>query len=536
MSLALATADLARAFRERDLAPAAPALRMAADLLLGRARAEDLDRSAVSTLLLGLGLPLGPHALEPIADPHAIGETYAASLPPTTRAKAGAYYTPAELADRLWDALCDGGATPEMSFHDLAAGAGSLLLRPLRSAVQSALSSDTSPEISLRRIAHRFTGVSGTDLDPVACRLANALLAAEMLPLWARIERHRRPPMPHLLMTGDGLSYRGGNAVDVVVLNPPYGRVRLTPAERAAFADRVTGHANLYGLFLAAAIERVRDGGLVGAVLPTSFLGGAYGRALRSFIAAHAEPLEITLVDERHDTFAGVLQQTCLLVLRKNASRHRRPRVRSVADGERLVDLGAWELPGAPDAPWLLPRREADMPLLERALHHPGRLGDLCRISTGPLVWNRRRADLTPRATDDSSPVIWAADISVDGEVRPHPSRASRRHLRGPAPMALSHPAVLLQRTTAPEQPRRLVAGLLDQRTLNAWGGRVVIENHVNVITPRDGVSLEDLYALLRSDEADRLYRCITGSVAVSAYELAALPIGPPPDRADTRS
>ncbi len=180
MSLALATADLARAFRERDLAPAAPALRMAADLLLGRARAEDLDRSAVSTLLLGLGLPLGPHALEPIADPHAIGETYAASLPPTTRAKAGAYYTPAELADRLWDALCDGGATPEMSFHDLAAGAGSLLLRPLRSAVQSALSSDTSPEISLRRIAHRFTGVSGTDLDPVACRLANALLAAEM--------------------------------------------------------------------------------------------------------------------------------------------------------------------------------------------------------------------------------------------------------------------------------------------------------------------------------------------------------------------
>jgi adenine-specific DNA-methyltransferase len=36
------------------------------------------------------------------------------------------------------------------------------------------------------------------------------------------------------------------------------------------------------------------------------------------------------------------------------------------------------------------------------------------------------------------------------------------------------------------------------------------------------------LAVLLDSDPLDRLYRCLTGSVAVSAYELAALPLPPP--------
>ena len=35
--------------------------------------------------------------------------------------------------------------------------------------------------------------------------------------------------------------------------------------------------------------------------------------------------------------------------------------------------------------------------------------------------------------------------------------------------------------------------------------------------------------ALLKSAALDRLYRCLTGSVAVSAYELSAIPL---PDRA----
>jgi adenine-specific DNA-methyltransferase len=88
---------------------------------------------------------------------------------------------------------------------------------------------------------------------------------------------------------------------------------------------------------------------------------------------------------------------------------------------------------------------------------------------------------------------------------------------------------VLVQRTTAPEQGRRVVCALLDRNQLLEWGGEVVIENHVNVIRPAkeqgQPLSLPSLNAFLSTKTLDRLIRCITGSVAVSAYELESLPM-----------
>jgi adenine-specific DNA-methyltransferase len=126
---------------------------------------------------------------------------------------------------------------------------------------------------------------------------------------------------------------------------------------------------------------------------------------------------------------------------------------------------------------------------------------------------------------------MWAADL--DGE---RPRRTQVRELQRwlrlrpgeDRTLVLDHPAVLVQRTTAPEQPRRLVAAELDAACLAEWGGRVVVENHVNVLTctdPESPLTARLLVALLDSDAFDRLYRCLTGSVAVSAYELAAMPL-----------
>jgi adenine-specific DNA-methyltransferase len=96
--------------------------------------------------------------------------------------------------------------------------------------------------------------------------------------------------------------------------------------------------------------------------------------------------------------------------------------------------------------------------------------------------------------------------------------------------MKLSAPAILVQRTTAPEQPRRLIAARLDTETLDDWGGAVVVENHVNVLRcsdPESALTAELLQQLLHTPTLDRLYRCLTGTVAVSAYELEALPLPP---------
>jgi adenine-specific DNA-methyltransferase len=58
--------------------------------------------------------------------------------------------------------------------------------------------------------------------------------------------------------------------------------------------------------------------------------------------------------------------------------------------------------------------------------------------------------------------------------------------------------------------------------------GFVVVENHVNMIRPLNGtpkVSPAAVTALLNSEIVDHAFRCISGSVAVSAFELEALPL-----------
>ena len=96
--------------------------------------------------------------------------------------------------------------------------------------------------------------------------------------------------------------------------------------------------------------------------------------------------------------------------------------------------------------------------------------------------------------------------------------RATSR--RGVATHGRSRLVVLVQRTTAPEQPRRLVAAELTAERLSEWSGAVVVENHVNVLRSTvadNALSSSLLAALLNSAVFDRLFRCLTGTVAVSA-------------------
>lgn len=112
------------------------------------------------------------------------------------------------------------------------------------------------------------------DADPSAVWLANVVLAAEALPVLSEVPEARRRPLPALASVGDGLA-PSSRLARAVVMNPPYGRVRLEPAERERFAAFVYGHANLYGLFLAAGLAALDGRGVLSALVPTSFTAGA---------------------------------------------------------------------------------------------------------------------------------------------------------------------------------------------------------------------------------------------------------------------
>ncbi len=460
-----------------------------------------------------------------------LGEAYSGLVEAGDRLKQGCHYTPQLLTTTLWTELEQAGETSSGPIADPACGAGALLIPALRRVL--AHSSAASAEETL---ASASWNVRGRDLDPLAVWLGNAVLGAELLPAWASLPPARRQPLPRLLDLGDGLaSSTPTNAV--TVMNPPYGRVRLPAQERTRWAESLFGHANRFGLFLHAAIEMTTPGGLIGAVLPTSFLGGAYYQRLREFVAEYAPLARLVFVEERSGVFAGgVLQETCLAVFQRGGAADKVVcSTQPVNGGGKRRALGQIKLPRRRrDLPWLLPRTTRDQALVERAASLTARLSDYgWKASTGPLVWNRHKPYISQEPEQGAVPIVWAADLKA-GRVERSRARAPQRWIslrERDAFMRLTDPAVLVQRTTAPEQARRLVVSVLDRETLTGvWGGTVVVENHVNVLRCTNSSSPLTprlVAALLSSEPLDRLYRCLTGSVAVSAYELEALPLPP---------
>ena len=462
-----------------------------------------------------------------------IGLVYTAMLPDEWRSAHGVYYTPPVLAEWLLDRAEGAGVDwSTCRALDPACGGGAFLA-PLSRRMARAIEAAT-PAVQLQNIAARLAGL---ELDPFAAWVSQVALDAALLPLCRRAGR----PAPVVVTVCDALHSPAAGAFDLVVGNPPYGRVTLPPASRAQFERSLYGHANLYGLFTDLALQHAKSGGVIAYVTPTSFLAGGYFRNLRELLTRLAPPVSFDFVESRKGVFDSVLQETLLACYRKDGARtDGSAHTLTLGSGAvtRVERAGPFRVPEVGAAPWLVPRDPGQAALIERTGAMPDRLRSWgYTVSTGPLVWNRHKPQLRSTPGPGRLPLIWAESISTDGTFR---FRAERRNHEpyfevgaGDEWLVVRSPCVLLQRTTAKEQRRRLVAAELPRDLLRTHDG-VVVENHLNMIRPLTGctprVKAAVLTALLNSEVLDRVFRCLSGSVAVSAYELEALPLPDPTD------
>lgn len=280
-------------------------------------------------------------------------------------------------------------------------------------------------------------------------------------------------------------------------------------------------------------------GGLIAYVTPTGFLSGQYFKSLRSLLGEQAPPLSLDFISQRENVFDDVLQETMLAVFRRGSGAAA-PTVSflEVENGKLTVaPAEKIPLPRPVESPWIVPRAPNATDLVKRLRAMPSRLSDWgYRVSTGPLVWNRAKEQLRDEFEAGAVPLIWAESVSPDGEFA---FRAARRNhapyfavaAKGDGALLVRSSCVLLQRTTAKEQSRRLIAAELPQAFIDQHGGAVTVENHLNMVIGIDDipeVSTRALAAFLNSSVADRAFRCISGTVAVSAYELESMPLPAP--------
>lgn len=209
----------------------------------------------------------------------ALGEAYPRLLAPAVRKRAGAWFTPAELAQPTAERAIAGLADRDgpLRIADPAAGAGAFLLAALR--VRVAAGRDPAATAACE--------LHGVDSDPTAAQLAALALheaCGARPPRLADIEANVR--------YGDGLLAFADGACDVVLGNPPWETLQKGQGSDAPDAPRPIaagprGKAYTYRLFLERALRLLRPGGRLGMILPASL-----------YFDRDAAPLRRALLDD----------------------------------------------------------------------------------------------------------------------------------------------------------------------------------------------------------------------------------------------
>lgn len=466
--------------------------------------------------------------LSPDEASYHIGLVYTSMLPQDFRTKHGVYYTPLPLAERLLDQATIAGLDwKRCQVLDPACGGGAFLVPVAKRMI--AAQNDLKPSQFVRSLISRLQGY---ELDPFSAWLSQIGVDAFVTPLLKGMSE-----VPVVVSVCNTLSMTTPKKkYDLVIGNPPYGRIKLDAAQREEFSDVLYGHANLYSLFMDIALRHTKKRGLLSYLTPTSFLAGEYFKSLRGHLFAHARPVTLDLVAVRKGVFEEVLQEVLLATYKKGSTR----RTASIhlaepesSDTLRITPTGSFRLPTVGSEPWLMPRSIAEAEVFKHLQRLTSRLDDWgYAVSTGPLVWNRHKLQLTDKAGTDCLPLIWAEAVTPDGRFiwRANKKNHTRyfRFQEGDDWLVARRPCVVLQRTTSKEQARRLIAAPIPSSFFEAHGA-AVIENHLNMLRPigkkKPAVCPETLAVFLNSKAADQVFRCISGSVAVSAYELEAMPL-----------
>lgn len=437
-----------------------------------------------------------------------IGTFYTLLLPPNERTAQAAYFTPPHLARGLVELVQRQGFNPKAhTAIDPAAGGASFL----STIVGSMLSAGLDTTTILKRL-------KGYEIDPALALLSEALVA----------DRTGAPVSKGALVeVRDSLSIRPQARYDLVIANPPYGR--LSPTELADESWRTVchpGHVNKYALFAELCFRLVRKEGLVALVLPSSFVAGPlYGR-LRSHIRSKGEILTLSSVTKRADVFIDVAQDISVLVVKAGTAHSSAKLVTFGSYASAFKVSSSSPLPDEVEGPWISKAAATSATMGGATLSDYG-----ATLRSGYFVWNRERERMAKRRyTDLDVPLIWARNVQAGGFCQPSARKRDGIdfvRFATNSPAIIRSDALVMQRTTNSAQARRLIVARVSPAVVSEWGG-FVTENHTITVTGPNVSVLNALRLLLNSAVVDARYRLLSGTASVSVTLLRKLDLPKP--------
>ncbi len=461
--------------------------------------------------------------LDPEEAGYIISIHYQKLLPREYRAAKGIFYTPIHVVEKiLSDAESAGVDFKNIKAIDPAAGGAAFLAPLCRRLIKEKRKNYESDQMLIDDVTSRLVGF---ELDPFAAWLSQFILDCSLALIAPNSKRPAR--VVHRI---DALQVPESyfNQFDYVIGNPPYGKTTLASTVEDRYSDVVQGKPNLYQLFYKLAFLLVRETGFVHLITPTGFIGGSYFKKLRCWLESRSTAISFSFFEKRLGVFPGVQQELVISLFHSRPSNDR-PEIYCLKGN---VDISSEKLGVSPlfeDGVWILPQSKSGIEAGKLFLNSKSTLETHgYSVKTGHVVPFRSKEFLKCNREERAYPMFWAHDISKFPIIdRDFVGQRPVRWYKGKTEAGLNTcEAILIKRTSSKEQRRRIHTAIVDQSFVCKYGGYFA-ENHINVITKNEDapVSLNTLNQLLSTRLFDELFRCSSGTVAVSASELRSRPL-----------
>jgi len=445
------------------------------------------------------------------------------------RASIGQFFTPSPIADfmaSLFDKPCR-----HARILDPGCGVGTLFAALIQQLMQRDPKPDTievvayETDTTLERCLRKTIDLCGQACAERSIEFSGSILTTDFIS--SAVEQ----------MQGS-LFRSGAPHFTHAILNPPYRKINGDSHTRRVLSVAGLETSNLYAAFVWLAAGLLAPGGEIVAITPRSFCNGPYFRHFRKALIDMIALRRIHLFQSRKDAFKddSVLQENVILYGVRDRRQPSSLRI-SVSEGgdlaeikSRRVSFNSVVVPGDKDAFIHLVEDDSGQAAMERMTVFETTLDELdLEVSTGRVVDFRAREFLRDEPEAETVPLLYPCHLAdgstqwpLSGGKKPNAIAVMDETM---GLLVATDCYVLVKRFTSKEEPRRVVAAVLDPGRFRAqWLG---IENHLNYFHSHGrGVSpnlAKGLALFLNSTLLDRHFRLFSGHTQVNATDLRKL-------------
>ena len=323
---------------------------------------------------------------------------------------------------------------------------------------------------------------------------------------------------------------------DYVITNPTSELMAKDSPEVLALGDLAVGATDLAFLFAALGMAALKDGGMMAALLPTTYARGVYIEKIRRFIESEAHLTRMHLFSAKSKNEARPDETRSHMLLAWSKTPRPEGATITVTCSEKEVeDAPITTLPAFPydrlvnpkTGALLLIKSEEEAEILDRVESLPETLESLgLKMRTGLTLESRYPDSLRTSPVDGAIPLIHPKNIAF-GMVR----LPTEKYIIPVIPSLAqkNKNMLLIKRVPAKSDHRHLMCGVYLASLLPRFS-MISTQNKINYIDyadqrEMDSALLHGLYAVLSSDLYEKYCCILSKSHQINATEYGNLPL-----------